>query len=76
MGAAVLLLLLACVPPPSPPRPLAVSPLELCHQAYLAAGSDGPKLLTVDSLVVDSTTTPPTRCGPLRSAHSAIKSSE
>ena len=49
--------------------------IERCHQAYLTAGSDGPKLLVVDAMVVDSTTTPPTRCGQLRSAHPAIKSS-
>lgn len=50
--------------------------IERCHQAYLTAGSDGPKLLAVDAMIVDSTTTPPTRCGQLRSAHPAIKSSE
>ena len=50
--------------------------IERCHQAYLTAGSDGPKLLAVDAMIVDSTTSPPTRCGQLRSAHPAIKSSE
>lgn len=50
--------------------------IERCHQAYLTAGSDGPKLLAVDAMIVDGTTTPPTRCGQLRSAHPAIKSSE
>lgn len=50
--------------------------LERCHQLYLAAGSDGPKLLAVDAVIVDSTTNPPLRCGPLRSAHPRLKSSE
>ena len=57
----------------SPPTP---SMVERCHQAYLTAGSDGPRLLAVDSLVVDDRNSPPTRCGQLRSAHPAIKSSE
>lgn len=59
----------------SAPAPASAA-VETCHQAYLAAGSDGPKLLAVDAMIVDSTTTPPTRCGQLRSAHPAIKSSE
>lgn len=50
--------------------------IERCHQAYLAAGSDGPRLLAVDAMIVDSTATAPLRCGQLRSAHPAIKSSE
>lgn len=49
---------------------------ERCHQAYLTAGSDGAKLLAVDALIADSTRTPPLRCGQIRSAHPAIKSSE
>lgn len=72
------LLLLSCTPtaPPPAPAPASSAAIERCHQAYLAAGSDGPKLLAVDTIIVDSTTTPPTRCGQLRSAHPAIKSSE
>ena len=50
--------------------------LERCHQAYLTAGSDGPKLLAVDSLVPDPTRAPPVHCGQLRSAHPRLKSSE
>ena len=57
-------------------QPATTDPLERCHQLYLAAGSDGPKLLAVDAVIVDSTATPPTRCGQVRSAHPAIKSSE
>ena len=67
--------------PSCAPRPASdvVTPLPMadrCHQLYLAAGSDGPKLLAVDAIIVDSTTAPPTRCGQLRSAHPGIKSSE
>ena len=79
MRAAVLLVLLlaACAARPTvTPAPAPADPLERCHQAYLAAGSDGPKLLAVDSMIVDSTTAPPLRCGPLRSAHPRLKSSE
>ena len=50
--------------------------LERCHQAYLTAGSDGPKLLAVDSMIPDSTRVPPLHCGQLRSAHPRLKSSE
>lgn len=59
---------------PEPPDRDAL--LERCHQLYLAAGSDGPKLLAVDAVIVDSTADPPLRCGPLRSAHPRLKSSE
>lgn len=58
------------------PTPAPATGVERCHQLYLAAGSDGPRLLAVDAIIVDSTTTPPTRCGQVRSAHPAIKSSE
>ncbi|HVX88797.1 MAG TPA: hypothetical protein VG940_07725 [Gemmatimonadales bacterium] len=61
----------APAPPPAP-----MPPAERCHQLYLAAGSDGPRLLAVDAVIVDSSTTPPLRCGQVRSAHPAIKSSE
>lgn len=60
---------------PTAPVPDAVA-RERCHQAYLTAGSDGPKLLAVDSLIPDSTRVPPIHCGQLRSAHPRLKSSE
>ena len=72
----VVLALSGCAAPQAPALPVPTAAIERCHQAYLAAGSDGPKLLAVDAMIVDSTTSPPTRCGPLRSAHPAIKSSE
>lgn len=75
---ALALLLAACAPhhlaSVAPVAP--TDPLERCHQLYIAAGSDGPKLLAVDAMIVDSTTDPPLRCGPLRSAHPRLKSSE
>lgn len=70
------LLLAGCASGATAPVPTPATAVERCHQLYLAAGSDGPKLLAVDAVIVDSTTTPPTRCGQLRSAHPAIKSSE
>ena len=72
----VVLALLGCAAPQASSAPAPTAALERCHQGYLTAGSDGPKLLAVDAMIVDSATTPPTRCGQLRSAHPAIKSSE
>ena len=73
-----LLTVASCAPRPLIPIAPATTtdPLERCHEAYLTAGSDGPKLLAVDSMIVDSATSPPLRCGPLRSAHPRLKSSE
>ena len=76
LTAALLLAACASHPAAAPtPVPDAVV-LERCHQAYLTAGSDGPKLLAVDSLIPDSTRVPPVHCGQLRSAHPRLKSSE
>jgi len=72
-----LLLLTACAGPRIAPTPVTDAVArERCHQLYLAAGSDGPKLLAVDSMIPDSTRVPPVHCGQLRSAHPRLKSSE
>lgn len=75
---AFVALLAGCAPRHAvPPAPVSDAvALERCHQAYLTAGSDGPKLLAVDSMVPDSTRLPPIHCGQLRSAHPRLKSSE
>lgn len=69
---------MSCAPRhPASPTPVSdAAARERCHQAYLTAGSDGPKLLAVDSLVPDSTRVPLVHCGQLRSAHPRLKSSE